>query len=133
MTHGRLRLTAFSVYRHAIERSVQELRDARKELLQIRERSGPSRLLLPRMEQHLVMGGQMLAVIRPPAELDAAHGLFRAAFQMATRAATVRRNAVSSTDTQLAWDAASAAAGALMLLERADEELNRLSAPSPRR
>ena len=75
----------------------------------------------------------MLAVIRPPAELDAAHGLFRAAFQMANRAATVRRNAVSSTDTQLAWDAASAAAGALMLLDRADEELNRLSAPSPRR
>jgi hypothetical protein len=128
-----LRLTAFSVYRHAIERSVQELRDAKKELVQIRERSGPSRLLLPRMEQHLVMGGQMLAVIRPPAELDAAHGLFRAAFQMANRAATVRRNAVSSTDTQLAWDAASAAAGALMLLDRADEELNRLSAPSPRR
>jgi hypothetical protein len=127
-----IRLTAFSVYRHAIERSVQELRDAKKELVQIRERSGPSRLLLPRMEQHLVMGGQMLAVIRPPVELDAAHGLFRAAFQMATRAATVRRNAVSSTDTQLAWDAASAAAGALMLLERADDELNRLSAPSPR-
>jgi hypothetical protein len=128
-----MRLTAFSVYRHAIQRSVQELRDARKELLQIRERSGPSELLLPRMEQHLVMGGQMLAVIRPPAELDAAHGLFRAAFQMATRAAAVRRNAVSSTDTKLAWDAASAAAGALMLLDRADEELNRLSAPSPRR
>jgi hypothetical protein len=126
-----MRLTAFKVYRHAIERPVQELRDARKHLLQIRERSGPSRLLLPRMEQRLVMGAQMLAVIRPPVELDAAHGLFRAAFQMATRAATDRRNAVSSTDTKLEWDAASAAAGALMLLDRAGEELDRLSAPSP--
>jgi hypothetical protein len=126
-----LRLTAFRVYRHAIDRSLQELRDARKQLMQIRERSGPSKLLLPRLEQHLIMGAQMLAVIRPPAELDAAHGLFRAAFQMATRAATDRRNAVSSTDTKLAWDAASAAAGALMLLDRAAEELDRLSAPSP--
>jgi hypothetical protein len=126
-----LRLTAFKVYRHAIERSVQELRDARKQLLQIRERSGPPQIVLPRMEQRLVMGAQMLAVIRPPAELDAAHGLFRAAFQMATRAATDRRNAVSSTDTKLAWDAASAAAGALMLLDRAGEELDRLSTPSP--
>lgn len=127
-----LRLTAFRVYRHAIDRSLQELRDARKQLLEIRERSGPSKLLLPRLEQHLIMGAQMLAVIRPPAELDAAHGLFRAAFQMATRAATDRRNAVSSTDTKLAWDAASAAAGALMLLDRAAEELDRLSAPSPK-
>ena len=59
-----LRLTAFRVYRHAIDRSLQELRDARKQLMQIRERSGPSKLLLPRLEQHLIMGAQMLAVIR---------------------------------------------------------------------
>lgn len=125
-----VRQSAFRIYRHAIDRAVQELRDARKALVEIRERSGPPPLVLPRMEQRLVMGKQMLAVISPPAELDAAHGLFRAAFQMATRAASDRRNAVSSNDTKLAWDAASAAAGALMLLDRAGEELDRLSSPS---
>ncbi|MEN3337645.1 MAG: hypothetical protein V7647_1321 [Acidobacteriota bacterium] len=125
-----VRQTAFTIYRHAIDRAVQELRDARKALVAIRERSGPAALVLPRMEQRLVMGKQMLAVISPPAELDAAHGIFRAAFQMAIRAASDRRNAISSNNTKLAWDAASAAAGALMLLDRAVEELDRLSSPS---
>lgn len=127
------RLSVFKTYRQAIERPVQELRDAKKWLLEIRERTGPSPLALPRMEQRLVMGRQMLGGISPPAELDAAHGLFRAAFQMASRAASARRNAVSSNDTKLAWDAASAAAGALMLLDRAAEELDRLTSASPKR
>jgi hypothetical protein len=122
-----LRLAAFRKYRQSIERAVQELRDSRKWLIQIRERTGPSRLVLPRMEQRLVMGRQMLGGIPPPAELDAAHGLYRAAFQMAWRAASMRRNAVSSNDAKLAWDAASGAAGALMLLDRATEELDRLT------
>jgi hypothetical protein len=82
------------------------------------------------MEQRLVMARQILDGISPPAELDAAHGLFRAAFQMASRAASARRNAVSSNDATLAWDAASAAAGALMLRDRASEELDRLTSPS---
>lgn len=128
-----LRLRAFKTYRRAIERAVQELRDSKEWLLEIRERSGPSPRVLPRMEQRLVMGRQMLGGIAPPVELDGAHGLFRAAFQMASRAASTRRNAVSSNDTKLAWDAASAAAGAIMLLDRAAEELDRLTSPSPNR
>ncbi len=125
------RQAAFKTYRRAIDRAVQELRDAKKWLTAIRERSGPSPLVLPRMEQRLVMGRQMLGGISPPPEVDGAHGLYRAAFQMASRAATSRRNAVSSNDTQLEWDAASAAAGALMLLERATEELGRRTSPPP--
>jgi hypothetical protein len=128
-----LRLGVFQTYMKAIARAVQELRDARKWLVEIRERSGPSPLMLPRMEQRLVMGRQMLDGIPPPAELDAARGLYHAAFQMAARAAVTRRNAVSSDDTKLAWDAASAAAGALMLLDRAAEELDRLTSPPTNR
>jgi hypothetical protein len=128
-----LRLGVFKTYMKAIARAVQELRDARKWLVEIRERSGPSPLMLPRMEQRLVMGRQMLDGILPPAELDAAHGLYHAAFQMAARAAVTRRNAVSSDDAKLAWDAASAAAGALMLLDRAAEELDRLTSPPTNR
>jgi hypothetical protein len=123
------RVSVLKTYRQAIQYSVQALRDSRKWLLEIREREGPSPLMLPRMEQRLVMARQMLDGISPPAELDAAHGLFRAAFQMASRAASARRNAVSSNSTPLAWDAASAAAGALMLLDRASEELDRLTSP----
>jgi hypothetical protein len=124
------RLNVLRTYRQAIQYSVQALRDSTKWLLEIRERQGPSPVMLPRMEQRLTMARQMLDGISPPAELDAAHGLFRAAFQMASRAASARRNAVSSNNTTLAWDAASAAAGALMLLDRASEELDRLTSPS---
>jgi hypothetical protein len=123
------RAGAFAAYRQRVQRAVQELRDSKGWLTEIRERSGPSPLVFPRMEQRLVMGRQMLGGISPPPELAGAHGLYGAAFQMASRAAASRRNAVSSNNTQLAWDAASAAAGALMLLDRATEELDRRTSP----
>ena len=47
-------------------------------------------------------------------------------------AVATRRNAVSAKDMKLAWDAASAAAGALMLLDRAAQELDRLTTTTPR-
>ena len=100
-----------------------------RSLENIRELAGPSPRLLPRLEQRLVMAKQRLAAVSPPAELDAAHGLFGAAFQMARRAVSTRRNAVSSRDMKLAWDAASAAAGALMLLDRAAQELEKQTSP----
>ena len=124
------RLSVLTIYRRAIQYPVQALSDSKTWLLEIRERTGPSPLMLPRIEQRLVMARQMLDGVSPPAELDAAHGLFRAAFQMASRAASARRNAVSSDNTTLAWDASSAAAGALMLFDRASEELDRLTSPS---
>jgi hypothetical protein len=65
--------------------------------------------------------------------LQAAHELFATAWQMARRAASGRRNAVSSGDMKLAWEASSAAAGALMLFERAGQELDRLTASPPTR
>ncbi len=123
------RRAAFALYRDAIASPLGELRAAQKPLAAIRERAGPPPRDLPRLEQRLVMGSRMFSGIVPPPELDAAHGLFRAALQMAARAAVARRNAVSFKDTKLEWDAASAAAGALMMLDRASEELGRLSSP----
>jgi hypothetical protein len=54
---------------------------------------------------------------------------------MARQAAALRRSALSSNSFKLSWDASSAAAGSLMLLARATDELNRLisqAASSPR-
>ncbi len=122
-----VRAEAFTAYRSGIAPAIGELRRSTRSLENIRELAGPSPRLLPRLEQRLVMAKQQLAAVSPPAELDAAHGLFGAAFQMARRAVATRRNAVSSKDMKLAWDAASAAAGALMLLDRAAQELDRLT------
>ena len=122
-----VRAEAFTAYRSGIAAAIGELRRSTRSLENIRELAGPAPRLLPRLEQRLVMAKQQLAAVSPPAELDAAHGLFGAAFQMARRAVATRRNAVSSKDMKLAWDAASAAAGALMLLDRAAQELDRLT------
>jgi hypothetical protein len=51
------------------------------------------------------------------------------AAQMAVRAATTRRMAISATDMSTAWEAASAAAGSLLLFDRALEELQKLTTP----
>jgi hypothetical protein len=124
-----LRLETFKSYRSAIAAPVAELRRSRRALEQIRELAGPDPAQLPRFEQRLVTAKRGLAAIAPPPELDSAHNLFGTAFGMARRAVLTRQNAVSSKDMQLAWDASSAAAGALMMLDRAAEELDRLTAP----
>jgi hypothetical protein len=55
--------------------------------------------------------------------------MLTAALQMAGRAAGARQNAIRATNMQGAWEASSAAAGALMMFDRAHEELQRLVAP----
>jgi hypothetical protein len=57
------------------------------------------------------------------------HTMIANAVQMALRAATSRRLAVNGTDMTIAWEASSAAAGALLLFERAQEELGKLNTP----
>jgi hypothetical protein len=123
------RTDVFKRYRASIESSVGELRGATGPLEKIRELAGPAPLLLPHLEQRLVMARRRLAAIDAPVELSPAHALFIAALQMATRAASTRRTAVLSGNMSLAWEASSAAAGALLLLDRAGDELDRLTAP----
>jgi hypothetical protein len=128
-----LRLQLFRAYRLASASAVAELRRSTNVLEKIRELAGPEPLVLPHLEQRLVMARQQLAAVAPPAELEAAHGLLISALQMARRATSARRDAVSSRNMTLAWEASSAAAGALMLLQRASEELDRLTSPPSNR
>jgi hypothetical protein len=123
------RVDLFRRYRAALDSPMRELRDATPSLELIRELAGPAPRLLPWLEQHLIMGRLRLAAMDVPAELAPAHTLFTAAMQMATRAVSTRRAAVSSGNMSLAWEASSAAAGALLLVGRAREELDRLTAP----
>jgi hypothetical protein len=127
------RADQFSRYRSSVQFAIRELRQAAPALEDIRELAGPAPRLLPQLEQHFVMARQRLATIDVPGELAPAHALFTAALQMATRAASTRRTAVSSGNMSLAWEASSAAAGALLLLDRAGDELDRLTAPPANR
>ena len=66
------------------------------------------------------------STIAPPEELSAAHALLVSAAQLADNAARIRREAILSGDLARAWDASSAAAGALMLGERARSDIQAL-------
>jgi hypothetical protein len=122
------RRALFAAYRRQIAPLVSDLRRAKGWLEEVRRLAGPDPGALGRNAQRVVMARRALDAVLPPPELAPAHGLYTSAFHMAERAAASRRNAVSSNDMNLAWQASSAAAGALMLLERADEELDRLAA-----
>jgi hypothetical protein len=69
------------------------------------------------------------AAIVPPDELAAAHALLVSAVQMAGNAARIRRDATLAGDLARAWDASSAAAGALMLGARATSDIKTLVRP----
>jgi hypothetical protein len=71
----------------------------------------------------------LIAVIAPPDELSAAHALLVSAVQLADNAARIRREATLAGDMARAWDASSAAAGALMLGTKARTDILTLLRP----
>jgi hypothetical protein len=90
--------------------------------------SGPA--TLSTVERTAVQVFEVVSPLVPPEELRAAHTLLVSAAQLATSAARIRREAALSGSMARAWDASSAAAGALMLAARARDEIARaLTAP----
>jgi hypothetical protein len=71
----------------------------------------------------------LASVIAPPDELVSAHALLVSAVQLAGNAAQIRREATLASDMTRAWDASSAAAGALMLGARARSDIQTLLRP----
>lgn len=70
-----------------------------------------------------------VAIVPAPEDLRAAHALLVSAAQLADSAARIRREAALSGDLARAWDASSAAAGALMLTTRAATDIQALLKP----
>ena len=81
------------------------------------------------MRQLAVAIEKLAATIEPPDELRAAHALLVSAVQLAANAARIRREATLAGDMARAWDASSAAAGALMLGARARSDIQALLRP----
>ena len=63
----------------------------------------------------------------PPQEFRTVHALFLSAAQLADTAAKIRLEATLTGDLRRAWDASSAAAGAMMLATQGRTELKNLS------
>lgn len=124
-----LRIDGVRKYQKKIRSPMGALLDARPWLEQIRQLAGPEPATLPDYEQRTASASRELALVKPPAGLDAVHGMLTSAFQMAVRAAQARAKAAHANDMTVAWEASSAAAGALLLMDHARDEMQRMTAP----
>jgi hypothetical protein len=117
-----------------IRAGLDQMIGVREWLVAVRQLAGPSPGALKRLSGLVTDAQRDLSRVQAPAEVAAAHSTLVAAAGMAVRAATTRLEAVRSGSMDTAWQASSAAAGALMMLDRATLELRRITrAPKPTR
>ena len=124
-----IRRDALVDYQQRIRGAVDRLRRSVPGLEQIRQLSGPEPTMLPPLTARLTDAWKELKNARFPAEADAVHSMLVNAAQLAVRAASSRQLAITTSDMNKAWEASAAAAGALLMLERAQDDLRKLAAP----
>ena len=98
-------------------------------LQQIKLLAGSSPSSLLRIERAVAQILEQARTISPPEEFRATHALLVSAVQLAGSAGQIRREATLAEDIARAWDASSAAAGALMLGARARTDMQSLLRP----
>ena len=116
-------------YQRAIASSIDRFRRSIPALEQIRQLSGPPPSALMPLSIRLNEALRGLNKVQVPAEAQAIQTMLANAAQTAIRAAASRRVAITTGDMPTAWEAASAAAGALLMFQRAQDELRTLNSP----
>ncbi|HVH28073.1 MAG TPA: hypothetical protein VM818_14990 [Vicinamibacterales bacterium] len=124
-----LRQADFRKYRQAMEGSLGLFASLTSSLEEIKLLAGSSPSSLDALQGAVAEILKRTRSIAPPDEFRAAHGVLVSAVQMAGSAARIRYEATLAGDISRAWDASSAAAGALMLGVRAREEMQSLLRP----
>jgi hypothetical protein len=114
-------------YQRRINPALDQLQRSAEGLEEIKRLAGPSPRALSRLADRLADASVELKLVKPPSEAVTVHELLMSAVQMATLAAAARKTAITTTDMKTAWDASAAAAGALMLVERARGDLQKLN------
>jgi hypothetical protein len=116
-------------YQRTLDRHLKELARGQPALDEIRTLAGPPADALPSLNDRLARTAAQLAAVTVPADGAAVHAVLTSAAQLAVNAVRLRRTAVTSGNIQHAWDASAAAAGALMMLDRARQDITRLAQP----
>jgi hypothetical protein len=124
-----LRAPDLMAYRTQVARSLLRLRELAPLLEDIKSLagSGPDALAII-----LRSTGQLLPSlekVQPPTEAAEVHALIVSAVHLAENAAKIRREAALTNSMSRAWDASSAAAGAIMLTDRASRGLQAVVRP----
>ncbi len=124
-----LRAPALRAYRTAIQAPMNLFARLNTPLQSIKSLSGTSPTALQRIERTVEQILRQASAVAPPDELRQAHALLISAVQLAGHAGQIRREATLAADVTRAWDASSAAAGALLLGDRAKSDIQTLVRP----
>ena len=128
-----VRQALYRDYRRVVGSQLLQLAKAQPALEAVRRLEGPSPNVLLTWRGRLSGGAERLQRVQVPADLRAAHDLVIGAWRFAENAVNGRYQAAQSGQLTTAWEASSAAAGALMFLSRAQQEFRTLLEPPPLR
>ena len=117
------RAGSFRAYRKVVAPIVEGLVRAQRNLDDIKRLAGSDATVLVALGERLATNLKTLSVVPVPEELKPAHALLMSAINLAETAVKTRRQATVSGEIALAWDASSAAAGSMLLLTRAREDM----------
>jgi hypothetical protein len=122
-----LRAPAYTEYRAAMQDAFDQFAALKTALEDIKSLSGTPPNTLNVIERTMKGISTTVGAVHPPEELVDAHALFMSAVSLAQNAAAIRREATLSQNITRAWDASSAAAGALMLGAKARDDVKKLT------
>jgi len=124
-----LRQSAYREYQRSVGSSLLLLVKNQNALEAIRTLDGPPPERLLALRQQLSGGAARLERLRTPDYLRSTHELLVGAWRFAENATRARYEAIEKANAAAAWEASSAAAGALMMLGRAQSEIRILLEP----
>ncbi len=124
-----IRRSLYLQYQRLVGVQLLQLVKSQPALAAIRGLDGPPPGLLVALRARLQGGAGRLERIQPPADLRTTHELLLSAWRFAETAVNGRYEAARSANVGAAWEASSSAAGALLLLSRAQQEIKTLLEP----
>jgi hypothetical protein len=117
------RASSFRAYKKNIEPVLASMARAQRSLDDIKRLAGSDAAVLVGIGDRMAGHSRALNAVAVPDELKPSHALLVSAVNLAETAMKTRRQAALSGELQLAWDASSAAAGSMMLLNKAREDM----------
>jgi hypothetical protein len=124
-----IRRSLYRDYQRSVGSELLQLVKIQPALEAIRRLEGPAPRAVMNLRTRLAGGAETLARIRIPDDLRRAHDLLVGAWRFAEAALNGRYDAIQSGNFSTAQEASSAAAGALMMLSRAQQEIRVLLEP----
>ena len=127
------RAPVFRKYRRSTNAAFKVFKDATTALEQVRAMNGPPVNAIEPLTKRLARANKSFRKVDAPDELASNHDVIASAWELAGNAFRLRLQAVSSNSIDVAQRASSAAAGALMLYQRARaEQLSAMEPPAAR-